>query len=157
MRSAKENLQEARHLVAAAAPGPLANRSLTDAVGRQAGRFAEETGVDTEHGASGDPRRLPAEQEILLLRAAQELLTNVARHAAAQTVTVRLDLRDPDAATLTVADDRAGFDPDAGSDGHFGLSMLRARAERVGGAFELTTGPGEGTTAAAHLPTGSPT
>jgi signal transduction histidine kinase len=155
VRSAKENLQEARHLVAATAPAPLATRSLADAVGRQAARFAEETGTDTAHGASGEPRRLPAEQEILLLRAAQELLANVARHAAAHTVTVRLDFRDPDAVALTVADDGSGFEPDAVPGGHYGLAMLQTRTERLGGALSLSTGPGEGTTATVTLPTGS--
>jgi signal transduction histidine kinase len=156
VRSAKENLQEARHLVAATAPGPLATRTLADAVGRQAERFAEETGVDTAHGASGEPRRLPAEQEILLLRAAQELLANVARHAKAQTVTVRLDFLDPAAVTLTVADDGAGFDPDPVPDGHYGLQMLRTRAERLGGGLTIATGPGDGTIATVTLPTGGP-
>ncbi|WP_219415030.1 sensor histidine kinase [Pseudonocardia nigra] len=152
VRAAKENLQEARHLVAAGAPTDVVPHPLADAVGRQAERFAEETGVDTGHGVSGEPRRLPAEQEIVLLRAAQELLTNVARHAGAGTVTVRLDFRDPHAVALTVADDGAGFAPDAVPGGHFGLAMMRSRLERLGGSLELDTAPGAGTTAVVTLP-----
>jgi signal transduction histidine kinase len=155
VRTARENLQEARRLVAATVPGPLPT-SLAEAVGRQVDRFAEQTGADTAHGTSGAPRRLPADPEILLLRAAQELLANIAQHAGAQTVTVRLDYRDPHAVALTVADDGAGFDPAAVDGEHFGLAMLATRTERLGGRLELTTAPGAGTTAVVTLPTGGP-
>lgn len=152
VRAARENLQEARQLVAATAPAFPAEQSLPDAIGRQVDRFAEDTGVDAEHGTSGPPRRLPAEQEVVLLRAAQELLTNVARHAGASTVTVRLDLRDPATVALVVADDGAGFDPARVGTGSYGLAMMRSRVERLGGRLELDTAPGTGTTATVTMP-----
>lgn len=83
-----ENLREARTLAAASEPGALVERSPAEAVGRQVERFAQETGADAAHGVSWTPRRLPAEREVLL-RAAQELLADVARHASAGTATVR--------------------------------------------------------------------
>lgn len=148
--SAKENLQEARTLVAASGPGALVERSLAEAVGRQVERFALESGSDAEHGTSGTPHRLPAEREVVVLRAAQELLSNVSRHAAAGTVTVRLAYGEN--VTLTVADDGRGFDP-ARVGGHsYGLAMMRARVERLGGRLDLDTAPGAGTTVVVEVP-----
>jgi signal transduction histidine kinase len=148
--SARENLQEARGLVAAAAPDPLAGHSLAEAIGRQVERFAAETGTDAAHGTSGTARKLPAEREVVLLRAAQELLANVARHADAATVTVRLDYTGD--VTLTVADDGAGFDPSRVGAQSYGLAMMRVRVERMGGRLDLDTAPGAGTTVTAAVP-----
>jgi len=152
VRSAKENLNEARELVAASAPGALATHSLTDAIGRQVERFADETGVDAEHGASGPPRRLPADHEIVLLRAAQELLANAARHAKAQTVTLLLDFTDPHAAALTVVDDGAGFHPEETTDGSYGLAMMHTRVDRLNGTLTIDSAPGAGTHVTVRLP-----
>jgi signal transduction histidine kinase len=151
VRSARENLQEARRLVAATAPGELADRSLADAVERAADRFAEETGVPAGHAVTGVPRKVPAETEIVLLRAAQELLANVRRHAGAGAVSVRLDYTDPDAVALTVTDDGAGFDPGRVGEASYGLRMMRTRAERLDGTVEVASGPA-GTTVSVTLP-----
>jgi signal transduction histidine kinase len=153
VRTARENLREARNLVAASAPADLAPHSLADAVGRQAGRLAEETGVAATHATTGSPRRLPAEIEIVRLRAAQELLANVGRHAGARTVRVELDYTGVDVVALTVTDDGVGFDPDVVGEASFGLRMMRGRAERLGGVVTVRSGPG-GTTVAVRLPTG---
>ncbi len=152
VRTARENLREARQLVAASTPGDLATRTLTDAVGRQADRFAEETGVPATHAAAGSPRRLPAESEIVLLRAAQELLANAGRHAEARRVAVGLDYTDPAAVALTVTDDGRGFDPRAVDEGSFGLRLMRSRVERLDGTLSVASGP-SGTTVTVTLPT----
>lgn len=152
MRSAKENLKEARHLVAASAPGALAAHSLADAIGRQVAQFADETGTAATHTTTGTPRRLPAEQEVVVLRAAQELLANVGRHACAHTVTVGLNYLAPDAVTLTVTDDGTGFDPDAVTGDSYGLAMMRTRAERLDGHLTL-----QSTTTGTQVTLGLPT
>jgi signal transduction histidine kinase len=152
VRSARENLQDARRLVVATAPVDLVDRSLPDAVGRAADRLAEETGLRVEHGASGAPRKVPPETGIVLLRAAQELLANVRRHASAGAVAVRLDFTDPDAVTLAVTDDGTGFDPGRVGEASFGLRMMRTRAERLDGSVAITSGV-SGTTVAVTLPT----
>ncbi len=148
--SARANLQQARGLVAAAAPDALAGQSLGAAIGRQVERFATETGVDVAHGTSGTPRALPAEREVVLLRAAQQLLANVARHARATTVSVRLDFAGT--VTLTVADDGTGFDPARVGSQSYGLAIMRGRVERMGGRLELDSAPGAGTTVTVSVP-----
>ena len=85
-------------------------------------------------------------------RLAQEALNNVAKHADAGAVSVRLE---PDGGELLleVEDDSRGFDPDAlGTSGH-GLAGMRERAELLGGTLELRSEPGEGTRLAFRLPT----
>lgn len=141
VRAARENLREARGLVAASAPSDLESRSLADAIGRQADRWTEETAVPAACEVIGTPRRLPPEEEIVLLRAAQELLANVARHAEAREVGVRLDYSAEDAVGLSVADDGRGFDPDAVGEASFGLRLMRGRVERIGGAVRVESGP----------------
>jgi signal transduction histidine kinase len=87
----------------------------------------------------------------VLLRATQELLANVRRHAGAGAVSVHLDYTVPDAVALTVADDGAGFDPTRVDGGSYGLRMMRTRAERLDGAVEVASGP-TGTTVSVTLP-----
>jgi signal transduction histidine kinase len=137
-RTARENLAEARTMVAALAPADLASGSLVDAVRRQADRLADETGVAVEYEVDGPLPAIGMAGEVVLLRGAQEALTNVRRHAAASSVSVRLSVVD-DAVRLSVRDDGAGFDPDGVSG--FGLRGMRSRAEQVGGTLSVRSGP----------------
>jgi len=92
--------------------------------------------------------------ETAVYRTAQEALQNVAKHAAARSVLVRL-YRQADRAVLEVTDDGAGFDATApgrpGPTG-FGLSGMRERAELLGGRLDLATAPGQGTTVRLEIP-----
>ena len=98
-------------------------------------------GVATRIRVEGAPRRLAEPVEFTLYRAAQEALTNARRHARASCITVTVGFADPAAVRLRVEDDGVGAsDPGGG----FGLVGLRERAELVGGALAITTGPGQG-------------
>jgi signal transduction histidine kinase len=55
---------------------------------------------------------------------------------------------------VTVRDDGAGFDPDAGHAGHLGLSTMAERAKIIGAGLTITSTPGVGTTVTASLPRG---
>jgi nitrate/nitrite-specific signal transduction histidine kinase len=102
-----------------------------------------------------DTHALPPLAELQLLRIVQESLTNIRKHAAASQVWITL-APDPDAGVrLTVRDDGAGFDPDhvpRHGRQHFGLLIMRERAESLGGALTITTAPGHGTTISVTLP-----
>lgn len=148
-RTARDNLAEARALVTGLTPVGLDGATLVEAVQRLVNRFEREAGVSAELRVSGTPRNLGSAAEVVLLRAAQEALTNVRRHAHADRVRVHLDYR-PDAATLEVVDDGLGFETDR-IDG-FGLRGMRARVEQAGGELEVTAGPGQGTTLRLHVP-----
>lgn len=147
--TARENLAEARALVAALHPAGLADGSLVDAVRRSVSRCADELQLPATLSVTGDPRRLASAAEVVLLRAAQESLANVRKHAGASRVEVGLDYA-MDGTTLRVRDDGCGFEP-AESDG-FGLAGMRGRAEEVGGCLRVDSVLGTGTTVEVQVP-----
>ncbi|GAB3461704.1 sensor histidine kinase [Actinophytocola sediminis] len=149
-RTARENLGEARALVAGLMPSVLGTASLDEAIHRQLERLAEETAMHTDYEVEGDIAELPTGLEVVLLRTVQESLTNVRRHADAARVTIHLRA-DATTATLRVTDDGTGFDPELAVDG-YGLRGMRARAEQVGGSLEIGSGPA-GTTLTLEVPT----
>ncbi|MEQ4299828.1 sensor histidine kinase [Plantactinospora sp. B6F1] len=155
-RTARENLAETRELIAALTPAALAGSSLTDALARLVARFTAEVGIAADFRCTGSPVGLATATEVVLLRAAQESLTNVRKHADARTVSVRLAFQ-PDRAVLTVTDDGRGLTATSGADpaaGGYGLTAMRARVEQASGV--LTIGPGTpagaGTTVRIELP-----
>ncbi len=149
--TARQNLAEARSLVAALTPVDLQAAPLPQAVGRLVDRFGGETGLPAAVEVAGEPRPLPANQEVVLLRAAQEALANVRRHAGRCAVTVCL--RYGAAGTeLTVADDGAGFMPDGAPARGYGLAGMRRRVEEVGGTLLVRSAPAAGTTVRVTLP-----
>lgn len=115
--------------------------------------LAQETGksedLSVSFHTSGREQRLRAEVELALFRIAQEALSNVARHAAATSATVRL-LFEAQAVTLEVRDDGRGFVvPDSPAEmaprGHFGLLGMHERAELISATLTIHSEPGEGT------------
>jgi signal transduction histidine kinase len=153
--TARENLAEARGLVAAFAPVPLQDSTLSEALRRLADRFTAETGttvrvdVDGPVDASDDGGTIGPASDVVLLRAAQEALSNVRRHAGASAVTVRLRRADG-AVELEVSDDGRGLPPQL-SEG-FGLTGMRERAAAAGGELEVGPGTAGGTRVRLRLP-----
>ncbi|MDT0276863.1 sensor histidine kinase [Blastococcus goldschmidtiae] len=153
---ARENLAEARAMVAAFAPVALDSATLVEALQRLAERFGRETGIVTRVdtaalGSTGTA--LSRAEEIVLLRGAQEALANVRRHAAASAVVLRISrVGSGDGAQVSVhvEDDGVGFDPAASAG--VGLAGLRDRAEEVGGAVDVRSAPGEGTRVTVRVP-----
>lgn len=148
VRTARENLSEARNLVAALTPSALDTGTLDDAIRRQVERLREETEIDATYRTVGGVGELPTAVEVVLLRAAQEALSNVRKHAGARTVNVVLRFG-ADSVTLTVTDDGVGFA--SGTEG-FGLSGMRARVEQVSGTLVIQSAPGNGTRLELEVP-----
>lgn len=149
VRTARENLAEARALVAAVPPAALGDSSLDEAVRRLSDRLGEELDVDTECIVSGEPRRLAARSEVVLLRAVQEGLANVRKHAKASRVGIELAYS-ATAVRLHIRDDGTGFDPDRANG--FGLRGMRERAAQVDGTLDVRSAPGAGTTLTVEVP-----
>ena len=149
-RTARENLAEARALVAGLAPAPLATASLADALARLADRAGEESGLAAEFSTTGEPRPVGTSAEVVLLRVCQEALANVRRHASAESVLVTLSYQD-DGVRLEVSDDGTGFDPDQPTSG-YGLRGMRARVSEIGGELTVRSAAGAGTTLTAEVP-----
>jgi signal transduction histidine kinase len=149
VRTARENLAESRALIAALSPTALADASLPEAVRRSAARFTEEAGVPAAVRITGDPRPLPTRLEVVLLRAAQESLTNVRRHAFANEVGVLLAYA-PSSVRLVIRDDGKGFDTAIA--GGFGLSGMRTRAAQVDGTLTVRSDADTGTIIELEIP-----
>jgi signal transduction histidine kinase len=94
--------------------------------------------------------------ERLIYRITQEILTNIARHAAASTVTVRLSTRG-NCVVLDIADDGIGFDVTQTlaqpPEGHFGIRVLGDLAADAGAELNVSSAPGAGTRWQLRLPT----
>ncbi|WNV82063.1 sensor histidine kinase [Umezawaea sp. Da 62-37] len=146
LRTARENLVEARALVAALAPTALSGSTLVEAIGRQADRLGEEAGVEVRHRTTGEAGPLPTSVEVVLLRAAQEAFHNVRKHAGASAVEVELAFEE-EAVRLSVHDDGRGLGDSAEG---FGLRGMRARAEQVGGTLDVSGA--DGTTLTLRVP-----
>ncbi len=87
---------------------------------------------------------LPAEVQVAFYRVCQEALNNVAKHAKARRVEIDLQ-HEGTAVELHIRDDGKGFDPEQTVSGHYGLGMMRERAEAVGALLTITSQPGHGT------------
>ena len=148
--TARENLAEARALVAGLGPTALADSSLPEALTRLARRAGTDTGIATSVLVSGEPRALPTAVDVAFLRAAQESLANVRQHAGATKVLICMDYG-PDRVALTVTDDGRGLPPEAEQHG-YGLQGLRARAAQVGGTLTLGAGEPSGATVRMEIP-----
>jgi signal transduction histidine kinase len=90
----------------------------------------------------GGPRRLDAERRRHVFQIAREALTNVARHAHARKVVVRLDYG-LDSLCLSIADNGIGLSAIPSGDGH-GLRNMRQRTRLLNGSLEIDTAPGQG-------------
>ncbi len=145
VQTARENLAEARALVAALTPAPLDGSTLDEALSRVTARLGEELPIETSFAVKGDSRPLPPSTEVVLIRAAQEALANVRKHAEARSVDVSISYGEADV-TLTIHDDGLGFVPEHGDvvpgngDG-YGLRAMRTRVEQEGGMFTVTSIP----------------
>lgn len=113
--------------------------------------FNDLTGLKAELTATVIPPLTPVVQT-QALHIVRESLVNIRRHAQAQRVQVQVG-RVNGSARFVIADDGRGFDPnDIDGGQHLGLGIMRTRAERCGGSFDVASMPGHGTTISALLP-----
>jgi signal transduction histidine kinase len=147
--AAREGLAEARSLIGSLSPLPLRGASLAGAIERVCADLGPRFGFSANLEVVGKVRELSNNAEIVLLRAAQEALVNVGRHAKATSTSVRLTFAEQ-ATSLEVADDGVGFDTTVPAG--FGLTQLRSRVAELGGSAEVIAVRGSGTTVRVSLP-----
>jgi signal transduction histidine kinase len=151
--TARTSLEQARRVVHALRPHSLDQRSLPDAIERTAVRWREETGIALTTTTTGDPIPLHPDIEVTLLRATQEALANIRKHAQATDVQLTLSYID-DVVVLDVQDNGVAFAGAAASplSSGYGLQAMRERAEQCGGSVTVESEPGEGTTVVVSIP-----
>jgi signal transduction histidine kinase len=144
--AADQAAREARALLMSLREGQI-DRPTVEVVNEVLADWQATTGITARLGdvAAVDASAAVTAQMAAALR---EILHNIAKHAQASTVTVRLT-GDPERIELSVTDDGVGFDVERvgarEADGHFGLRGLRERAEQVGGTVEISSEKRKGT------------
>jgi two-component system sensor histidine kinase UhpB len=147
--TARAGTEEVRRIASRLRPEALEDLGLQSALAALATAFGEQARVRVERRLdSGLP--LAEEQELVVYRVAQEALTNVARHANASQVQLRLERTD-ERVTLTVRDDGQGLPSDAAPSSH-GISGMRERAMLIGAQLAITGPPGGGTQVQLSIP-----
>lgn len=140
---ARSSLAEARRSVRALRPRSLLDGGLCLALEDLLKRMTNGIELSAEFHVEGAQSVIPAEWEDVLLRVAQESLTNTIKHAKARNFRAVLSLGAAKAG-LQLVDDGLGFNPRAEHDG-FGLLGMKERVEKIGGQFILRSKPGQGT------------
>jgi signal transduction histidine kinase len=130
-------------------------RPVADAVESELRALENATGVATELTVEGDLASLSDSQKIVLFRVVQESLSNVRKHSGAERVSIAVRSRRT-FVELTVTDDGCGFDPRGLDTDRLGLAGISERVRLLGGAVEIETTPGDGTTVRATLPQWKP-
>lgn len=150
---AQHSLTDLRRIVAALAPAELEGAALAAAIGRMLDALRRDTGIMTSLHVDPELPPLATSQEVAFLRVAQSALANVRQHAHAAQVRVAFAM-DAGTVTMTVGDDGVGFlaGETAGRATSYGLSAMRSRLREFGGALDVRSAPGEGTTLVAALP-----
>ncbi len=156
-QTARDSLEQARRLVWELRPKSLEAASLPEALKRTGQKWAENSGIPCDVNTSGQIVALHPQVEITLLRAVQEALNNVRKHADAGEVCVTLTYFE-DLVVLDVQDNGQGFDPvmavaqSTVEQDNYGLIAMRERVEKLAGKLLVESTPGEGTTLVIEIP-----
>ena len=151
-------LDELRRLARGLHPAALANLGLQAAITASLEQYADRYGIQVRLIAEGlESNQLSDPMQIALYRIVQEALTNVARHARAENVTVTLRHM-AGTIEISVSDDGCGFDIsslDKTSQNHLGIRSIRERAALLGGSVRIVSGD-NGTEVLVRIPLDNP-
>jgi signal transduction histidine kinase len=147
--------RDIRNFIFGLRPVLLESGSLVDGLEHLAIELRRNGGVEVSVSIDESQRTaddMPIEVVAELLAVSREALSNVARHSSATRASVELG-GSAEQLRLELADDGRGFDAGHAADrGHHGLANMRARTERLGGHFEVLSGPESGTRIIITLP-----
>ena len=149
-------LDEIHRVVYSLRPSLLDDLGLVAAVQWLADNYLEEAGIKVLFETVGSERPLSAEAEITLFRITQEAITNIVKHAGAESVSIAVEFRDGSAA-VHIEDDGQGFSVEdvtssLGTDRGLGLLGMKERAVLLDGYLRIEAQPGRGTKVSAEVP-----
>lgn len=155
---AAETLQSVKRLARELRPAALDDLGLAAALERYVANYRLTYGLNADLQMTGfqNDARVPAESELALYRIVQEALTNVAKHARAQNVSIVV-ARKPASVVAVIEDDGQGFDAHAvlmspHEETKLGLHGMRERAELLGGQLQIESTPGQGSSVFVEIP-----
>jgi two-component system sensor histidine kinase UhpB len=146
----RRSLDDVRRIARDLRPDLLVELGLPSAVNALATRLTRHTGLVVDRRLDPALPRLDEDAEVMLYRVAQEALTNVARHADANRVTIELAHTDG-LVTLTIDDDGRGVPPHVGDEAR-GITGMRERALLVHGRLRVGRLPSRGTRVRLEIP-----
>ena len=141
MENARGTLKEARQAIDDLRQP--AGHNLEEAARQEAERFTRATGIACEPCIELKTA-IPEALSETAIRAISEGLTNIARHAHAKQVGLRLSEIGKEL-EIEIWDDGMGFDPQAVQSGHYGLLGMRERVRLAGGWLDIDSETGKGT------------
>lgn len=149
-------LDELHRLIYDLRPSILDDLGLLPAIRWYAERHLTPLGITVRSECADLERRLPVELAVAIFRVVQEIVTNIVKHAEAETVLIQCGPIDGDL-LIEIEDDGRGFDPHAVSvsgDTARGLGLLgmRERVELVGGQITIDSAPGRGVYVTVRVP-----
>lgn len=125
---------------------PLDPKGIEFSLKNLAERFKSEEGIATYLQVEGKVKLKP-EEEMQLIRIAQEALSNIRKHAKARNVRILLSAEPH--CQLLIEDDGTGFEKDQNTPGlmgnNIGMNIMKERSERIGARLDIESEPGEGT------------
>ena len=147
-----QSLNAGRRIATELRPSVLDQLGLAAALEWQGQEFGVRMGIEVAMDIVVDGRTIPDQMGTAAFRILQESLTNIARHALATRVEVRL-MQTATAFTLEIADNGIGFSPQRlEGTSSLGVLGMRERALACGGDFSITCGSGQGTTVLLRVP-----
>lgn len=137
-------LAEMRTLLLEMRPESLERSDIKSLLTQLADAFVGRVRVPASLDIQGDCE-LPHDAKLVFYRVAQEALNNIAKHAGARQVELRLECQ-AGRLTLSIKDDGLGFEPGSLPPGHMGIAIMRERASTIGATLTIESQVGRGTT-----------
>jgi signal transduction histidine kinase len=151
---AVRTIEEVHRMILDLRPSVLDDLGLQSAVRWYADRHLTSRGISVRCEFDAPDRRFPAAFETALFRICQEAMSNIARHAHAESVLIQLS-EGEGVIRIEIEDDGRGFEPDKVSHAerrHFGLMGIEERVEILGGTVKIESAPGQGTRIRLEVP-----
>jgi two-component system nitrate/nitrite sensor histidine kinase NarX len=147
LESALSDAREAITTLRVETRGP----STADAIAGYAAEFGHTSGLSVQVVHDTAIPEIGPKARVELLRIVQEVLNNARKHAKATGVDLQVRARGR-GIEVTIHDNGEGFERSAGERGHFGLDIMKERAESIGGHCDVASTPGTGTTVRVWVP-----
>ena len=157
IRIVEQALQHVRQLALALRPSMLDDLGLVSALRWLTDQVSQRRNLKVQLKVSDTVGRLPPDTETAVFRIVQEALTNIERHAKADTVQVSADIEANNEFVVRIVDNGSGFDVGtiqalASTGASMGVLGMNERATLIGGTLRITSTPGVGTTVTLRCP-----
>jgi two-component system sensor histidine kinase DegS len=151
--TASSTFQKVRDFIFDLRPMMLDDLGLVPTLTRYVETFKEQTGIDVRLVSTGMEQRFESYLEVMVFRAIQELLSNIAHHSQATQVIIQMDSSTTNM-RVSIEDNGKGFDVEKAQEkGGMGLKVIRDRVQMLGGTMEIHSTSGKGAHILFQIPT----